>query len=227
MSAVAQLPQPVPDDDDAARRTGVVEFVRRRIDGRYPIDPFGGDPQLQDLVAPLFDATVRVRVEGSEHLPRSGPALLVANRGFGVVEPTAVAVALRQQVGRRLRVVGAPDLPVVGDLVRKLGGIMSYPDDLGALLRAEHVAAVPLGPTWLRTGAGMPPTPLLVAALGYPVIPVAVRPGGPLGLALRPWRVQVGPALPVEAERGAGEILAGAELAAAARDAVEALLETP
>ncbi len=214
-------------DADTAHHTDVVEFVRRRLDGRYAIDPFGADPQLQDLISPLFTATLRVRVEGAEHLPRSGPALLVANRGFGLLEPSVLGVALRQQVGRRLRVVGAPDLPLLGDLVRKLGGIMSYPDDVAALLRAGHVAAVPLGPTWMRTGAGAPPTALLVAALGYPVVPVALRPGGPLGLAVRPWQLRVGPALEVPAARGSREMLAAAELAEAARDAVQQLIERP
>ena len=212
-------------DADVAQQTDLVTFMRRRWDGRYGIDPFGADAQLQDLVAPLVTGSVRVEVHGGDHLPRTGPALLVANRGFGVLEPTVLGVALRQEVGRRLRVVGAPDVPVLGDLIRKLGGIMSYPDDLAALLRAGHVAAAPLGPTWFRTGAGMPPTPLLVAALGYPVIPVAVRPGGPFGLALRPWQVHVGPALPVAGARGARDMLAGAELAEAARDAVQTLLD--
>ena len=92
-------------------------------------------------------------------------------------------MALRQEAGRRLRVIGAPDVPIFGDLMRKLGAVMSYQGDLAALLRAEHVAAIPLGPTWMRTGAGTPPIQLLVAALGYPVIPVAVRPGGPAGPA--------------------------------------------
>lgn len=212
-------------DADAAQDTDLVTFVRRRWDGRYGIDPFGADAQLQDLVAPLVTGGVRVEVHGGEHLPRRGPALLVANRGFGILEPTVLAVALRQEVGRRLRVVGAPDVPVLGDLIRKLGGIMSYPDDLAALLRAGHLAAAPLGPTWFRTGAGMPPTPLLVAALGYPVVPVAVRPGGPFGLALRPWQMHVGPALPISGTPGSREMLAGAELAEAARDAVQTLLD--
>lgn len=203
---------------------GPLEFVRRRVDGTYRVDPFGADRQLQDLLAPVVGLTVRVEVDGAQHLPRSGPALVVANRGFGLFEPTVLAVAVQQEVGRHLRVVGAPDVPVLGDLVRKLGGIMSYPDDLRALLRAGELAAVPLGPTWLRTGAGTPPTPLVVAALGYPVVPVAVQPGGPLGLALRPWRVRVGAPLPVRGARGSREMLAGAELAETARDAVSRLL---
>ena len=104
--------------------------------------------------------------------PRDGPALLVTNRGLGVLEPTALSVAVRQECGRRLRVVGTTELPVVGDVLRKLGSVGAYPGDLGALLRAGHLAALPLGVTWRRTGGGVPPTELLVAALGYPVIPV-------------------------------------------------------
>jgi 1-acyl-sn-glycerol-3-phosphate acyltransferase len=213
-------------DPDRTQTTDLVTVVRRRIEGRYPVDAFGSDPQLQDLIAPLVTATVRVRVDHPERLPVDGPAVLVSNRGLGVVEPAALAVALRQEAGRRLRVIGAPDVPIVGDLMRKLGAVMSYQGDLAALLRAGHVAAIPLGPTWLRTGAGTPPIQLLVAALGYPVIPVAVRPGGPLGLPLRPWRVAVGEPLPVRASRGSGDPLAAAELAEAARENVQLLLDS-
>jgi 1-acyl-sn-glycerol-3-phosphate acyltransferase len=213
-------------DPDKAQDTDVLTVARRRIEGRYPVDPFGADPQMQDLIAPLVTSVVRVQVDHPERLPESGPALLVSNRGLGVVEPAALSVALRQEVGRRLRVMGAPDVPVLGDLSRKLGAVMSYANDLAALLRAEHVAAIPLGPTWLRTGAGTPPMQLLVAALGYPVIPVAVRPGGPFGLPLRPWRVAVGEPLPVRANRGSGDPLAAAELAEAARENVQRLIDT-
>jgi 1-acyl-sn-glycerol-3-phosphate acyltransferase len=213
-------------DPDKTQTTDLLTVIRRRIEGRYPVDPFGADPQMQDLIAPFVTTAVRVHVDHPDRLPSDGPAVLVSNRGLGVVEPAALAVALRQEVGRRLRVIGAPDFPIVGDLMRKLGAVMSYQGDLAALLRAEHVSAIPLGPTWLRTGAGTPPMALLVAALGYPVIPVAVRPGGPLGLPLRPWRVAVGEPLPVRASRGSGDPLAAAELAEAARENVQRLLDS-
>jgi 1-acyl-sn-glycerol-3-phosphate acyltransferase len=212
-------------DPDRTQTTDLLTVARRRFEGRYPVDPFGADPQLQDLIAPFVLAGLRVDVEHPERLPSSGPAVLVSNRGLGVVEPAALSVALRQESGRRLRIVGAPDIPFLGDLARKLGAIMSYANDLAALLRAEHVAALPLGPTWLRTGTGTPPFALLVAALGYPVIPVAVRPGGPFGLPIRPWRVTVGRSLAVRAVRGSGDPLAAAELAEAARESVLRLLD--
>lgn len=212
-------------DPDRTQSTDLVTVIRRRIEGRYPVDAFGADPQLQDLIAPFVTAALRVEVEHPERLPEAGAAVIVSNRGLGVVEPAVLSVALRQEVGRRLRVIGAPDAPIFGDLLRKLGAVMSYQGDLAALLRAEHVAAIPLGPTWLRTGAGMPPIQLLVAALGYPVIPVAVRPGGPMGLPLRPWRVTVGEPLAIRATRGSGDPLAAAELAEAARENVQRLID--
>ena len=96
-------------DDDRAGSTNLVTVVRRRIDGRYPIDPFGGDPQLQDLLSPIGRITLPTRVEGPGHLPQIGPALLVVNRGVGLAEPVALVQAVRRQVGRRLRVVGIPE----------------------------------------------------------------------------------------------------------------------
>jgi 1-acyl-sn-glycerol-3-phosphate acyltransferase len=212
-------------DTDRTQSTDLLTVLRRRFEGRYPVDAFGADPQLQDALAPLVTTTVRVEVVHSERFPEAGPAVLVSNRGLGVVEPAALSVALRQESGRRLRIIGAPDVPILGDLMRKLGAVMSYAGDLAALLRADHVAALPLGPTWLRTGTGAPTIQLLVAALGYPVIPVAVRPGGPLGLPIRPWRVTVGEPLPVDAVRGSGDPLAAAELAEAAREGVLRLLD--
>ena len=206
-------------DTDRTEAADVVDVVRRRFNGRYLVDAFGADPQLQDLVAPLIARTVAVRVTGAEHVPTDGPALLVTNRGLGVLEPTALSVAVRQECGRRLRVVGAIEVPVLGDLFRKLGSVGAYPGDLGALLRAGHLAALPLGVTWRRTGVGVPPTELLVAALGYSVIPVRVRPGGPLGLPLTPWRVHIGAPILVGTV-GDRDPLSAAELAEAVREAV-------
>jgi hypothetical protein len=197
--------------------------LRRRFEGSYEIDEFGGDPQLQDMVAPLVHAFVRVEVDGAEQLPRTGPALLVSNRGSGLVEPTVLSVAVRQETGRRLRVAGAPDLPVAGDLLRRLGCVNSYPGDLRALLRRGQVAAIALGATWLR-GAGQPPLPFLRAALGYEILPVAVLPSGPLGLPMRGWRVRVGAPLRTTGDADHDDPLAAAELAEATRDAVHALL---
>jgi hypothetical protein len=206
-------------DPDRVQDVSIADVIQRRINGRYVVDPFGADPQLQDLIAPVVTRTTPVRVTGAEHLPADGPALLVTNRGLGVLEPTALSVAVRQESGRRLRIVGTIELPVVSDVLRKLGSVGAYPDDLGALLRAGHLASLPLGVTWRRTGGGVPPTEILVAALGYPVIPVRVRPGGPFGLPLTPWRVHIGAPLNIGVV-GDRDPLSAAELAEAVREAV-------
>lgn len=210
-------------DVERAQDVGLVDVLRRRFNGHFTIDPFGADPQLQDLLAGVVQRIAPVRVQGASFLPPSGPALLVSNRGSGVLEPTALSVAVRAETGRRLRVVGAPDVPIVGDIFRKLGSVASYPGDLAALLRAGHLAVLPLGANWLRNGGGMPPTELLVGALGYPVIPVAVRPGGPLGLPIGAWRILVGTPISL-GEIGDRDPLSAAELAEAVRAAVHDLV---
>lgn len=210
------------DDDRIGKAESPLAALRRRLDGRYPRDPFGLDPHLQDMVSPLFSLVARVEVHGGEHIPARGPALLVSNRGVGLLEPAALGVAVRQACGRRLRIVGTPDMPVLGDAFRSVGGIPAYPSDVAAVLRAGHLAAVPLGPTWLRTGAGTPPLELLLAATGFPVVPVAVVPGGPLGLPLRPWRIVVGPAIVTAGDPD--DPLEAAELAEAARSGVRGLI---
>jgi 1-acyl-sn-glycerol-3-phosphate acyltransferase len=210
------------DDDRVSPPEAPLRALRRRLDGRYPRDPFGLDPHLQDLIWPLFGLAVRVRIEHGERIPARGPAVLVANRGLGLAEPAVLGVAVRHARGRRLRIVGTPDLPLFGDAMRALGGLVAYPADLGALLRAGHLAAVPLAPTWLRPGAGTPPLELLLAATAFPVIPVAVVPGGPLGLPLRPWRLAVGETIPPADDPD--DPLAAAELAEAVRAGVRALL---
>jgi hypothetical protein len=197
--------------------------LRRRYDGRYAVDELGTDPHFLDIVAPL-GAPMRVHVERAENLPRAGSALIVANRGLGLFEPIALVLGVRRANGRRLRVVGAPDLPVLGPLLNKLGAIGSQPGDVAALLRAGHLAAAPLGPTWLSPGAGEPPRALLAATLGFPVIPVAVKPGGPLGLPMRAWRVLVGEPLLPPSGTEADDQLAAAEISEAVRDAVHDLL---
>ena len=199
-------------------------MVRRRFHGRFEVDPFGGDAQLMDLLAWGIALGVRAEVEHAERLPRVGGALIVSNRGFGVFEPAAVAVGVRKVTGRRVRVIGAPGVPVVGDLLRKFEALSPHPGDVAALLRAGHIAAAPLAMTWLRNGAGAPPRDLLAAILGFPVIPVAVVPGGPAGLPLRPWRVIVGSIVETETDEVPGDTLAAAELAERPRTAVRGIL---
>jgi hypothetical protein len=212
------------DDADRVSPIGAPwSALARRVAGRFARDPFGLDPQLADLVTPLARLLVPVDVDGAEHVGRGG-ATLVMNRGFGVFEPSALAVAIADACGRRVRTVGAPGVAGLGDVARRFGAIAASVPDVGAALRAGHLVVLPLGLTWFRTGAGTPPLELVQALRGHPVHPVAVRPGGPFNLALRPWQVRIGAPLTVDDSYADGDPLAAADLAEAARAAVDALL---
>jgi len=204
-----------------------LQAVARRIDGRYAVDEFGGDPHLQDMVLPIALAGLRFEVEHGERIPRHGPALLVANRSFAVgsFEPAVLVAAVRRVARRRLRVFGVPELPIAGVWLHKLGSIGRRPHDVATLLRAGHLAVAPLAPTWVRSAPGDPPRGLLAATLGFPVVPLAVTPGGPLGTPFGTWRVAVGEMLAPPAGTRPGDQLAAAELAEQVRSAIRDLLE--
>ena len=225
MSASPDTAPAVDDGDRVQPLESPLAFARRRFDGRFQIDAFGGDAQLMDLAGLVIALGVRVEIEHAERLPRIGGALLVANRGLGIVEPAALAMAVRLAVGRRLRVIGVPDAPVLGDMLRKIGAIGYRSDDVAALLRAGHLAAAPLASTWLSSGAGAPPRELLAAILGYPVVPAVVLPGGPGPLPIWPWRVVIGPVVETTTDAVPGDTLAAAELVERTRTAVNRLLE--
>lgn len=211
--------------DRTATAPSVASVVARRFDGGYALDAFGSDPQLQDLVAPLTSPFVRINMFGAEHVPTTGPATLVANRGIGLAEPLVLATAVRRAVGRRVRIEGAPPLPIARDLAYKLGGLGYHPDDVRAALRAGHLVGIPLSPTWFRTAAGAPPRDVMLTCTIAPIIPVAITPGGPFGLALRPWRVVFGEPIAVPRNANVGDPLAAAELGDRVRRSVRALLD--
>lgn len=214
----------IDDIDRIEPAVSPVEALRRRFDGRYPIDPFGYDPQLVDLVSPAFSSVLGVEVIDGDHLPKRGPAVLIANRGFGLFEPAVLGIAVRRSVQRRLRIVGAPSAPGLGGVARRLGAISASAPDLRACLSDGHLVAVPLAPTWLRSGAGIPPRSLMLAMTHVPIVPVAVTPGGPFGLALRPWRVRFGSLVTLRDPYAPDDPLAAARFAEAVRDAVSDLL---
>ena len=212
------------DDERFARPEAPVTAIKRRLSGRFLIDPFGLDPQLADLVTPAFTLALPVRVSGGEHVPAHGPATIVANRGFGLVEPAALCLAVQRVTGRRLRVIGAPALPFLGALARRLGAIAASEPDITVALRAGHLVGVPLAHTFLRTGAGAPPHTLMPSLTHARIIPAAVVPGGPFGTVLGPWHVRFGPLVTLDDPYDPDDPLAAARFADAMREAVRALL---
>jgi 1-acyl-sn-glycerol-3-phosphate acyltransferase len=166
----------------------------------------GLDPGLSALAAdvfePVYERWLRVEARGLEHVPETGPALLVGGAGGLVPTEGAVlklAVLRRSPAARPLRVL-VPDwllaVPLLGPLLVATG---EAPRDAArALLQRGELVAVP----------GLPQADAAAAALehGAPLVPVQVQapslPG--IGTLLLPgrWRVRVLP--PVETA-GAGE----------------------
>ncbi|MBX6765787.1 MAG: acyltransferase family protein [Actinomadura rubrobrunea] len=130
-------------------------FLRRRLTGEYEVDEFGFDPELNATVLlPLARAVYRhwFRVElcGLEHVPREGPALVVANHsGTLPVDGLMLTVAMHDHVGRDLRLLGADliyQVPLLGHLSRKAGHTLACPADAARLLdKGELVGVFPEG----------------------------------------------------------------------------------
>src|SRR5690606_9516502 len=71
-------------DNWERRLAELLSFVRRRLDGDYPIDDFGFDPQLTEhlllaVLRPIAEKWFRIEVRGVENIPTEGGALVVSN----------------------------------------------------------------------------------------------------------------------------------------------------
>ena len=198
-----------------------MSLLARRLQGDFEVDEWGADPDLVDMVSPVAAPFIRVNVEGAGHIPAEGPAVLVGNRRFGLLEPFVLLKGVRQCTGRRARFLGIPDVAPVGPILRRFGGAVGRPDELAGLLRTGHLVAVPVGHTYrkpLRAGP-LAPEPLAPALdLDVPVIPVAIVGGEITGR----WEVLIGEPIRRPTARGP---LALAELADEARSGVQALLD--
>lgn len=133
--------------------TDAARFVGRRLTGQAPTDVFGYDAELTDavlapLLRPLARSWFHVDVQGLEHVPADGAALVAANHS-GVLPWDALMIALavhdREPAGRALRLLGADllfTLPVLGELARRGGATLASVDDAEALLAAGELVGV-------------------------------------------------------------------------------------
>jgi 1-acyl-sn-glycerol-3-phosphate acyltransferase len=189
-------------------------------------DPFGLDRELRARSIPLFrflfERYWRIEVSGIEHVPATGPALLVANHSGAVPADAfmlATALELRHPEPRCLRVLFdkfVDALPFIGELYRRLGGVTaSFANAESLLRRGELVGLFPEGLAGaeklyferyrlrpfktgtarlsLRTGSPIVPVAIVGAEEAYPVIARLYRAGRLVGL---PW-IPVTPLFPV------------------------------
>jgi 1-acyl-sn-glycerol-3-phosphate acyltransferase len=153
----ADSPRPAADPDPFAPfldwAEEALEFLGRRLLGEYEIDEFGHDPDLVEhvlapLLRPLYKHWWRVETRGLEHVPASGPALVVGNHaGTLPFDALMVALALLDEhpAHRSLRMLAADlafDMPVVAPLARKSGNTLACAEDATRLLEAGELVGV-------------------------------------------------------------------------------------
>ena len=209
--------------DPDLERNDLVALVHRRLTGRFEIDEFGLDRDLLHLIGHLARLRWSVRVEGDQHLPEVGAALVVHNRRLGLSESAVLALAVARATGRPLRWTGAPGRGPLAQPSRQLGGVPSNRADVRSLLHAGELVTLPLA----RQAVGrtrvpvVPRMPIEVALeLGVPIVAVAVTGRE----ATRRWVVRVAAPIPTRRRRAAD---AAATLAEATRQAVHDLLVGP
>jgi 1-acyl-sn-glycerol-3-phosphate acyltransferase len=129
--------------------------------GVFDVDDFGFDRELTEALIPLFRVLSRrywrVEVDGTEHLPQRGGALLVSNHA-GVLpwDGAMIKVAVFDAAERHARALMASwfdELPVASWLLRRTGQAPGHPDDTLRLLR--HGELVLVFPEGVR-GTGKP-----------------------------------------------------------------------
>jgi 1-acyl-sn-glycerol-3-phosphate acyltransferase len=161
----------------------------------YDIDSFGLDPVVAEIAWHLLNGLYydyfRVEVEGVEHVPMTGGAVLVANHGGAALPYDAAMLALsvlnEADVPRRVRVIGTEIfnmLPTVSHLYRKVGAAYATRDDATELLSRGHLVGVfPEGergfmkPVWeaYRVGRlGRGGFAEIAAQSRVPIVPVAI-----------------------------------------------------
>ncbi|MET8000666.1 lysophospholipid acyltransferase family protein [Nonomuraea glycinis] len=138
-------------DERSDALAGLLAFVRRRVTGDYEVDEFGYDAELTDkvlleLLRPLYHRWFRAEALELKQVPRDGGALIVANHaGTLPVDALMLQVALHDEAGRALRLLGADlvyQLPMLSHLARKTGHTLACPEDADRLLRQGELVGV-------------------------------------------------------------------------------------
>jgi 1-acyl-sn-glycerol-3-phosphate acyltransferase len=133
--------------------TGAEDALVRWIAGDHEVDESGFDPEFNEnvfmpLFRPLYRSWFRVQMRGIEHVPATGPALVVANHS-GVLPFDALMLQAglfdEHPQHRILRVLSADlvyEVPFLSDLARRSGHIRADPGEAQQVLSAGHLVGV-------------------------------------------------------------------------------------
>lgn len=194
--------------------------LAQRVAGSYTVDAWGLDPDWHRAAVRLGSLRYAVRVAGERRIPAEGPTMVIVNRSLTLTAPIVAAIGIARTSGRAARLVGVPDVAVVGAALRRVGAVLAHPDEVASLLRAGELVVVPL--QWRAMYGGMAgglDLGMASAALdtGATVLPSVAR-GHEWS---RTWHYTIGTAL--EVARAAGREPA-VDLAEAARASIQRAL---
>ncbi len=117
---------------------------------RSDVDEWGRSESMRALVrrlyAPLYEKWFRVEWEGMEHIPTEGGALLVANHAAALPsDAPAIMHGIETELGRAVYGMAEyffRELPVVGTLWARAGGVPANPENAYRLLREQGQLAL-------------------------------------------------------------------------------------
>lgn len=96
---------------------------------------------VRALLEPAYRSWFRVQWEGLEHIPRRGGALLVANHaGVVPVDAPLIMHGIERKLGRPVYALhhhALREVPFLGELLARNGGVVAHPDNAARLLRDE------------------------------------------------------------------------------------------
>jgi 1-acyl-sn-glycerol-3-phosphate acyltransferase len=149
----AEHPVARPPSAVEQRLASTLAFLRRRLEGDYPIDEFGFDPDLNDHVfmagvRPLYERYFRVETRGIDNVPDEGGALIVANHSGTVpIDGVMTQLALldHHPTHRHMRMLGADlvfRLPFLAPIARKAGHTLACNPDAERLLSSGELVGV-------------------------------------------------------------------------------------
>ena len=156
----------VPEKAVPKRRAPAKKATRARATpARRRRDPFGYDPRMHARMRPVlrffYDRYWRVKVDGTEHLPAKGAALIVSNHSGAIpIDAAMLSAAMEFAVKppRLLRFLFdrfVSDMPLVGDFYRKVGAVpASYENGLALLQQGDLVGIFPEGVAGVAKGYG-------------------------------------------------------------------------
>ncbi len=125
-----------------------IDALPRHNLNEFGVDPFGFDPEVIKLIAPLMlflkERYFRCEVHGIEHVPPEGRFLLIGNHSGQLpfdammIGTTVLSDAPKPRLVRSMVERWSAELPFVSSLFQRSGQIVGDPEVCARLLRADE-----------------------------------------------------------------------------------------